>query len=537
MRRATLPTPRRSSSPCPRRAFSSHLHRRARLRARRLLPLGAPQPVVGRLCALPALVPFGWWRRMHAVHHATSGKLHRRHTDIETLTVGEYRALSRGGRLRYRLIRHPLVLFGLAPALYFGLAMRLPWIAPAAWRRERRSILLTDVALALVIAALVRAVGGAPSSRSSCPCRCSPRRGDVALLRAAPVRGHLLGRRRAWDPTRARAGRRVAPRAAARARLVHGLHRAAPRAPSQPARPELPPRGVRGRRAGAARRAAPHPRCGARQLAACAVGRGGAAAGWASRRGRCPARPRADEAGASADRRSRPPALRAARGRRRRRGRPRQAPMAGRARAGDRGVPPCSPSGHERTIGAPRPEPSTGRPASARPQAALRPTPARACAASAYSLRAFRPVHAAGGARRYAGSSLAIRRGALGVLALLGCAGSAPRARTARRPDAPRERPAEGATDGVVRRWMDEHHLPGGRPRRGARRTRRARARLRRRRPRAAHTRAAGDAVPDPVGDQVVHRRRRDDARRGGAAHARRARGAPPPGAARACAR
>lgn len=114
---------------------------------------------VGRLCALPALVPFGWWRRMHAVHHATSGKLDRRHTDIETLTVREYRALSRGGRLRYRLIRHPIVLFGLAPSLYFGVAMRLPWVAPAAWRRERRSILLTDVALALAVTALAHAVG------------------------------------------------------------------------------------------------------------------------------------------------------------------------------------------------------------------------------------------------------------------------------------------------------------------------------------------------------------------------------------------
>lgn len=114
---------------------------------------------VGRVCALPALVPFGWWRRAHAVHHATAGKLDRRGVDVPTLTTREYRALAPGARLRYRLVRHPLVLFGLAPALYFGVALRLPWLAPGGWRRERRSILLTDAALAAVVAALVWLVG------------------------------------------------------------------------------------------------------------------------------------------------------------------------------------------------------------------------------------------------------------------------------------------------------------------------------------------------------------------------------------------
>ena len=114
---------------------------------------------MGRLCALPALVPFGWWRRMHAVHHATSGKLDHRGMDIATLTVREYEARTATARLGYRLLRHPVVLFGLAPALYFGVAMRLPWLAPAAWRRERRGILLTNAALALVVALLVHAVG------------------------------------------------------------------------------------------------------------------------------------------------------------------------------------------------------------------------------------------------------------------------------------------------------------------------------------------------------------------------------------------
>ena len=38
------------------------------------------------------LTPYDFWRRTHAVHHATSGNLDRRGMgDIDTLTVQEYR--------------------------------------------------------------------------------------------------------------------------------------------------------------------------------------------------------------------------------------------------------------------------------------------------------------------------------------------------------------------------------------------------------------------------------------------------------------
>lgn len=124
---------------------------------------------VGRLCAALAFVPYRYWRRMHAAHHATAGKLDRRGMDIETRTVREYEALTAGGRARYRLLRHPLVLFGLAPFLYFAVALRLPWIAPAAWRRERQSILLTSVALAAGLAAAAHAVGWAALLRIQLP--------------------------------------------------------------------------------------------------------------------------------------------------------------------------------------------------------------------------------------------------------------------------------------------------------------------------------------------------------------------------------
>jgi omega-6 fatty acid desaturase (delta-12 desaturase) len=114
---------------------------------------------IGRLCSLVTLVPYGYFRRFHGAHHATSGKLDGRGIDIETLTVREYLALSRIGRIRYRVARNLLVLFGIAPLLYFAVAMRIPMLAKKHWVRERNSILLTDVALAVVIGLVVRSIG------------------------------------------------------------------------------------------------------------------------------------------------------------------------------------------------------------------------------------------------------------------------------------------------------------------------------------------------------------------------------------------
>ena len=71
--------------------------------------------------------PYAVWRHAHAMHHASTGNLDRRGLgDVDTLTVEEYRARSFWGRLRYRLYRHPLVMFGLGPAYVFFLQHRLP---------------------------------------------------------------------------------------------------------------------------------------------------------------------------------------------------------------------------------------------------------------------------------------------------------------------------------------------------------------------------------------------------------------------------
>lgn len=82
---------------------------------------------VGRIIGVLTLTPYDYWRRTHAMHHATSGNLDRRGLGIiEMLTLEEYRALPWIKRLGYRLYRDPVVLFGLGPAFTFILQNRLP---------------------------------------------------------------------------------------------------------------------------------------------------------------------------------------------------------------------------------------------------------------------------------------------------------------------------------------------------------------------------------------------------------------------------
>ena len=114
----------------------------------------------GRVIGILTLTPYDLWRQAHALHHAGSGNLNRRGIgDIDTLTVAEYRALGMLGRLRYRLYRHPLVMFGLGPAYLFLLRNRLPVGAMHEGRMPWLSTLSTNAAITVVAMALIYLVG------------------------------------------------------------------------------------------------------------------------------------------------------------------------------------------------------------------------------------------------------------------------------------------------------------------------------------------------------------------------------------------
>jgi omega-6 fatty acid desaturase (delta-12 desaturase) len=102
--------------------------------------------------------PFLRWRHDHAIHHATSGDLDRRGGgDVRTLTVTEYQALDPRARLGYRLFRNPIIMFGVGPIVALLIGPRL--VAKDARPRMRRSVIWTNIALALLIGTLCWLLG------------------------------------------------------------------------------------------------------------------------------------------------------------------------------------------------------------------------------------------------------------------------------------------------------------------------------------------------------------------------------------------
>jgi acyl-lipid omega-6 desaturase (Delta-12 desaturase) len=118
---------------------------------------------VGRVCGILTLTPFDLWRRTHNIHHATSGNLETRGIgDIETMTVAEYLSQPWWERLRYRLYRHPFVLFVIGPAYVFLIANRLPiGMMKAGWR-PWISTMTNNAVIALAIVAMMWLVGVGP---------------------------------------------------------------------------------------------------------------------------------------------------------------------------------------------------------------------------------------------------------------------------------------------------------------------------------------------------------------------------------------
>jgi len=108
--------------------------------------------LVGGVLGVFTLVPYAYWRRTHAIHHATSGNLDVRGLgDIDTLTVREYLSRSKMKRVMYRLYRHPAVLLLVGPTWQFVLKHRLPLDIPKGWKREAIGVQATNLALAGVV--------------------------------------------------------------------------------------------------------------------------------------------------------------------------------------------------------------------------------------------------------------------------------------------------------------------------------------------------------------------------------------------------
>ena len=206
------------------------------------------------------LVPYAYWKKTHAMHHATSGDLDRRgFGDVATLTVREYRALSWGRRLGYRIYRNP---FGAA-----GGRAVLPVRAQAPTAARHSARLEARVGeRALHQPRARRGPGGGDCTIGlgafflvQLPIVLIVGRGRrLAVLRPAPVRGHLLARPAGVGLPPRRAPRQLVVRPAAVPALVDRQHRLPPHPPPLEPHPELPPARVPARLSRAAEGAAAH---------------------------------------------------------------------------------------------------------------------------------------------------------------------------------------------------------------------------------------------------------------------------------------
>ncbi len=111
---------------------------------------------VGRGLGVITMTPFAVWRRAHLIHHGASGNLDNRGVgDIHMLTVEEYKARDRKGRLAYRLYRHPIVMFIIGPIYVFLIAQRLPDKFLRGEMKYWFSAMGTNFLIALVIGSLI----------------------------------------------------------------------------------------------------------------------------------------------------------------------------------------------------------------------------------------------------------------------------------------------------------------------------------------------------------------------------------------------
>ena len=188
---------------------------------------------VGRVFGVLTLTPYDFWRRTHAIHHASSGNLDQRGIgDIDTLTVREYLALSRWGRLRYRLYRHPIIMFGIGPAYLFLLQHRLPvGLMRGGWQ-PWLSTMATNAAIA--VRHRYRDMVCRRRCRSCwCTCRsCSSRHPSGSGCSTSSTSSRdILGRGPGLERACRRVARQLPLRLAGRPALVHGQYRRASRPP------------------------------------------------------------------------------------------------------------------------------------------------------------------------------------------------------------------------------------------------------------------------------------------------------------------
>lgn len=116
---------------------------------------GKARKVIGYFCSLFSSIPFFYWGKSHHFHHSHNGMLEVRDIgDITTLTVEEYKSLSRWGKIKYRVYRSSFVMFFLGPIYYVFIHNRLPLIKEKGFKKEEISLWIHNITYAALIVGL-----------------------------------------------------------------------------------------------------------------------------------------------------------------------------------------------------------------------------------------------------------------------------------------------------------------------------------------------------------------------------------------------
>ena len=123
----------------------------------------AANTFLGQFISIFTLTPYDYWRRSHALHHATSGNLDKRGLgDVPTFTVNEYLAFSGIKKLGYRLFRNPIIMIGIGVPVNFIILQRIPFGKDVQDAGTVRSILGLDLVLLFVFGTPMMLFGVAP---------------------------------------------------------------------------------------------------------------------------------------------------------------------------------------------------------------------------------------------------------------------------------------------------------------------------------------------------------------------------------------
>lgn len=114
--------------------------------------------MVGMFFGILAFTPYDKWHNQHMKHHGTVGNLDKRGVgDVWTMTKEEYQASNKSRRLKYRIYRHPLIMFGIGSLYVFLIQNRLT--RKEMTRKEKLNVYFTNAALLFIVVAMSLTIG------------------------------------------------------------------------------------------------------------------------------------------------------------------------------------------------------------------------------------------------------------------------------------------------------------------------------------------------------------------------------------------